>query len=137
MLGKRREERREWISKETWKKIDKKGAAKNDTNTSKTRIQMQNAKRKYQEADKEVKRGCRKDKRNYVINLAKDAENAAMKGGLGTLYNITRKLRGRSQSTNKPIRDVQGKIIKNVDEELKRSKDHFIQVLSKLHFKQA
>ena len=45
-------------------------------------------------------------------SLAKDADNAAMKGDLGTLYNITRKLNGRSQKTNKPIRDIQGKIIK-------------------------
>ena len=127
MLGKRREERREWISEETWKR----GAAKNDTNTTKTRIQMRNAKRKYQEADKEVKRSCRKDKRNYVNNLSKDAENAAMKGNLGSLYNITRKLSGRSQSTNKPFKDIQGKIIKNMDEELKRWKDHFEKVLNR------
>ena len=38
VLGKRREEKREWILEETWKKIDKRGAAKNDTNTAKTRI---------------------------------------------------------------------------------------------------
>ena len=56
------------------------------------------------------------DKRNYVNNLAKDAENAAMKlGDLGPLYNITRKLSGRSQNTNKPIRDLQGKVIKNME----------------------
>ena len=54
---------------------------------------MRNAKRMYQKADKEVKRSCRKDKRNYVNNLAKDAENTAMKGDLGTLYNITRRER--------------------------------------------
>ena len=47
LLRKRREERREWVSEEIWKKIDERGAAKNGTNTAKTRIQMRNAKRKY------------------------------------------------------------------------------------------
>ena len=74
-------------------------------NAAKTRNQMRNAKRKYQEADKKVKRNCGEDKRNYANNLAKDAENAAMKGDLGTLYNITRYLSGRSQNTNKTIKD--------------------------------
>ena len=67
MLRKRREERRKWISDETWKKIDKRGAAKNDINTVTTRNQMRNAKRKYQEADKEVKRSCRKGKTNGIM----------------------------------------------------------------------
>ena len=62
-------------------------------------------------------------------NLAKDAENAAMKGDLGTLYKITRKLSGRSQNTNKPIRK-RGKVVKNMEEELKRWKDQFEQVLN-------
>ena len=92
---------------------------------------MRNANRKYQEVNKEVKRSCREDKRNYVINLAQDAENAAMKGDLGTMYNITRKLGGRSQNTNKPIRELQGKAIKNMKEELKRWKDYFEQVLNR------
>ena len=91
---------------------------------------MTNASRKYQEANKEVKRSCREDKWNYKNNLAKDAENAAMKGDLGTLYNIARKLGARSQNTNKPIRDLQGKVIKNIEEELKCWEDHFEQVLN-------
>ena len=62
-------------------------------------------------------------------NLAKDAENAAMKGDLGTLYKITRKLSGRSQNTNKPIRK-RGKVVKNMEGELKRWKDQFEQVLN-------
>ena len=52
MIGKRKEEKREWISEETWKKTDKRGAAKNDTNTAKTRNLMQNGKRTHQEAAK-------------------------------------------------------------------------------------
>ena len=71
---------------------------------------MRNASRKYQEANREVKRRCRGDKRNYVNNLAKDAENATMKGDLETLYNISRKLSRRSRNTNKPIRDLKGKL---------------------------
>ena len=87
--------------KGTWKKIEKRKAAKNDLNAAKTRNRMRNASRKYLKANKEVKRSCRKDKRNYVNNLATNAENAAMKGDLGTLYSITKKLSGRPQNTNK------------------------------------
>ena len=80
VLGKKRDEGRDWISEETWKNIDKRKTAKNDVNTAKTRNQMRNANRKYQEADNEVKKSCRKDKRDHENNLAKEAENAAMKG---------------------------------------------------------
>ena len=54
-----------------------------------------------------------------------------MKGDLGTLYNITGKLSGRSQNTNKSIRDLQGKVIKIMEEEMMRWKDHFEQVLNR------
>ena len=91
---------------------------------------MRKASRKYQKANKEVKRSCKEDKRNYVNNLAEGAENAAMKGDLGILYNITRKLSGRSENTNKPIRDLQGKVIKNMEEEMMHWKEHFEQVLN-------
>ena len=69
---------------------NKRKAAKNVANTAKTGNDMRNANRKYHEADKEVKRSCRENKRHYVSNLAKDAENAAMKGDLGTPYCITK-----------------------------------------------
>ena len=61
-------------------KIDKrKAATKNEANAAKTRNQTRNANRKYQEANKDIERSCREDKRNYVNSLANDAENAAMK----------------------------------------------------------
>ena len=77
--------------------------------------------RKYQEADKVVERYCRRDKRNYANSLTKEAarERCNIKGGLGTLYNITRKPSGRSQKMNKPIRNIQWKI--RSDEALERS----------------
>ena len=131
VLGRQREENKGWISEDTWKKIEHRKTAKNEVNVAKTRNQIKQANRKYQEANREVKRSCRRDKRNYVNNLAQEAENAAMKGDLGTLYNITKNLSGRSQNRNKPIRDIQGRIIKNMEEELKRWKNHFEQVLNR------
>ena len=49
----------------------------------------------YTEVHKEVKRSIRSDKRNYLEQLATEAEEAASKGNLNELYKITKTLSGK------------------------------------------
>mgnify|MGYP003683274515 CR=1 FL=1 len=72
-----------------------------------------------------------KDKRNYVEQLAQEAENACSKGDIKTLYNITRQLSGNPTSANAPIRDADGKILTKTEDQLARWRDHFKQILNR------
>lgn len=67
-------------------------------------------------------------------NLAAEAETAARQGEIKMLYNITKKLSGRLQNNNIPVRNKEGKLIKTIlaiDEELKRWIEHFEKVLNR------
>ena len=51
---------------------------------ARTKKQRNDARAKYQEACKEVKRLCRRDKREHAKNLVAEAETAARQGDLKT-----------------------------------------------------
>ena len=58
------------------------------------------AQEKYANTNKEVKMSIRADKRNYIDNLAKEAEEAAAKGNMRDLFDNTKKLAGKYQQTS-------------------------------------
>nr|KAG5697993.1 hypothetical protein BaRGS_005811 [Batillaria attramentaria] len=66
------------------------------------------AQEEYTAADRGVKRSTRKDKRDYIDNLASQAEEAARQGNLKDLYQVTKKLAGKFQQTDKPVKDKIG-----------------------------
>ena len=72
--------RRLWdASVDTLNKIEVRKKAKEVLNHNKTRVRKADAQAKYSEANKEVKRSIRRGKRNFVDNLAKQAEEARVK----------------------------------------------------------
>ena len=58
--------------------------------------------------DREVKRSIKKDKRDYIDDLARQAETTAGQGNLRDLYLVTKKLTGKFQQTDKPVMDKNG-----------------------------
>ncbi|VDP25952.1 unnamed protein product [Schistosoma margrebowiei] len=64
------------------------------TNTSRTRAEKAKAPAEYTEANKQVKRSIRTDKRKYVEDLAMTAEKAAGEGNMRQLHGTTKKLAG-------------------------------------------
>ena len=97
-----------------------------------SRQQKKPAQDQHSTADKEVKKGCKQEKRNYVKELAQEAENACSKEDIRTLYSITRQLSGKLTSTNAPIRDPIGKILTKTEDQLARWRDHLKQLLNRL-----
>ena len=85
----------------------------------------------YTRMDREVKKNFKKDKRAYTEHLAKEAETACGKGDIKSLYNTTRQLSGRPPITNSPVKDSNGKVISKNEEQLKRWKEHFQEVLNR------
>ena len=99
-------------------------------NTSRTRSAKTKAQEDYTATDKEVKKSIRKDKRDYIDNLAKQAEEAAGQGNLKELYMITKKL-AKFQQTDKPVKDKNGKTLTTTEEQLKRWVEHFRELLNR------
>ena len=70
-----------------------------------------------------MKRSIRKDKRDYIENQASQAEEAAGQGNLKDLYLVTKKLSGKFQQTDKPVKD-------KAEEQLKRWAEQFRELLN-------
>ena len=69
-------------------------------------------KESYRTLDKEVKRRTRADKKRYIEKIAEEAETAASKQDMGSLYKLTKSLtKSGFQSTDMPDRDQQGNMI--------------------------
>ena len=82
-------------------------------------------------ADREVKNSIKKDKRDYIVGLAKQAETAAGQGNLRDLYLVTKKLTGKFQPTDRPAKDKNGKPLTTTKEQLKRWVEHFRELLNR------
>ena len=121
----------EWISEDTIQKVEARKEKKNILNLSRTRNAKAKAQKEYAAADKEVKASVKKDKNNFVEELASQAEEAAGQGNLKDLYMLTRKLSGRFQQSNMPIRDREGQMLMITEQQLKRCVEHFSDMLNR------
>jgi len=131
VLGHSKRENNEWISVDTIQKMDERKRKKAILNTSRTRAAKSNAQEAYTIANNEVKQSIRRDKRDNVDNLAKQAEEAAAKGNLKDLYMTTKKLSNKFQQTEKPVRDKHGNSLTTTEDQLKRWMEHFKDLLNR------
>ena len=88
------------------------------------------AQEEYMAVDREVKRSIKKDKRDYIDDLGRQAETAAGQVNLRDLYLLTKKLRGKFQLTDKPVIDKNGNPLTTTDEQMKRWAEHFRELLN-------
>ena len=131
ILGKRKAQNKEWISADTIKKLEMRKEKKKDLNMSQTRAAKTKAQEEYTRPNKEVKRNIKKDKTDFIDDLASQAEKAAGQGNLRDLYLVTRKLAGKFQQTDRPIKDKKGNPLTTVEEQLKRWAEHFKELLNR------
>ena len=85
----------DWITAETWRRIQLRKEKKSAINNSRTRATKAQAQEDHTKANREVKKSVKMDKRNYINGLAKEAEQAADSGNMRQLYDTTRKLAGK------------------------------------------
>ena len=100
-------------------------------NNSRTRAAKARAQEEYVAVDREVKRSIKKDKRDYIDDLARQAETAAGQGNLRDLYLVTKKLTGKFQQTDKPVMDKNGNPLTTTNEQLKRWAEYFRELLNR------
>ena len=131
VLGYRKRKKGEdWISGKTWELIEKRRGVKRKLIAG--RIDHENrVVEEYREANRAVKRSVKEDKTKYVDNKAEEAENAARRGDMKALYNITKQLTGGQQGTNTTVKSKGGESISDDKGILGRWKEHFCEVLNR------
>ena len=60
---------------------------------------------RHTECDKKVKTATRKNKRDFMEDLAREAESAASNQRMGQIYQVTKQLSGKKAQVNMPIKD--------------------------------
>ncbi|VDO86760.1 unnamed protein product [Schistosoma margrebowiei] len=105
VLGLKKYHHKEWISTETLDKIKERKNKKAAINNSRTRAEKVQTQAKYIEANKQVKRSIRADKKKYVEELATTAEKAAREGNIKQIYDTTKKLTGKYSKEERPVKD--------------------------------
>ena len=130
-LGLFKREQGEWIKEETLRMIQERKQKKADINTSKTRAKKTAAQEKYTQAHKMVRQSVKKDKQEYYEDLADQAEEAAHYGNMKELYNIGRKLTGKFNRPERPVKDKHGQIITESEKQLDRWTEHFKELLNR------
>jgi hypothetical protein len=94
-LGKREREQKEWMTQETWEKIERRRELKQKINRCQDQQEKTDLRAQYWEANREVKRDARNDKREFVHGLTEEAETAVNQNNMKRLYEITRALSGK------------------------------------------
>ncbi|KAK9719687.1 hypothetical protein QE152_g22542 [Popillia japonica] len=142
---------KEWMSKDTWNKIEERKKLKirilNEGRTHEKRKLEQ----LYTQKDKQIKKAVRSDKRNFTerilreaekaaAQILREAEKAAAQNDMRTLYNTTKKLAGKKVSYHRQIRNKEGEILTpnkiEVENTIKRLKNNKATGPGKIHNEQ-
>ena len=130
VLGHKKKNHKEWLTPETWKKIEERKQLKIKMLSTKSARLQQQVQEAYKGKDKEVKKSARNDKRAYVEGLAAEAESAAARGELSTVYKITKRLCGNYTTHSAPVKDKDGSTITTEREQADRWVEYFCEVLN-------
>jgi Reverse transcriptase (RNA-dependent DNA polymerase)/Domain of unknown function (DUF6451) len=131
VLGYAEKSKKEWMSEATWEIVEKRKAAKQKMCENRDQAKTQELENNFNNLNKAVKRSARKDRRKFLENLAEEAQTAADKGHLSELYKITKTLSQKSTNKQVPVKDKQGKIVMAVEDQLKRWREHFEEILNR------
>ena len=131
-VGRKTRQHKEWITAETLKKVQIRKVRKEDLNNSRTRAGKAEAQKQYTIANKDVKSSIRKDKRNFVENLVRQAANKAAQKNMKELCETTRKLSGKRRKNDIPVTDKNDRTLPTRQEDqLKRWAEHFKELLNR------
>ncbi|VDP50043.1 unnamed protein product [Schistosoma margrebowiei] len=131
VLGLKKYHHKEWISTETLDKIKERKNKKAAINNSRTRAEKVQAQAEYIEANKQVKRSIRADKKKYVEELATTAEKAARQGNMKQLHDTTKKLSGKYSKPERPVKDNEGNPITEIQQQPNRWVEYFEELLNR------
>ena len=131
VLRPKKNQHKDWISVDTLQKIQARRLKKEAVNERRTRASKAAAQAEYTEAQKEVKRSVKKDKRDYIDSQAQEAVEAAYHVNMKDLYMTTKKLAGKYSRPERPVKDKQGQNITDSEQLLERWAEHFEELLNR------
>ena len=131
VLGKAKREQKTWMSENTWRLVEERRVLKAMLETAKTRQQKLAAVERYNKKNHQVKRSCRRDKRQRIDEIAREAEEAAEQRDMKRVYDTTRLLSGQKTVQSKPVKDKNGAVLTRTEDQLNRWKEHFQEVLNR------
>ena len=111
VLGRPRKKTKPWKTEESWALVDqRKEINKKILSTHSERIKKR-LRTEYKEKSKEVKRSIRSDKRKWMDGIASEAEDAARKQQMRTLYRLTKVLCNERPKSSTAILDKSGNLV--------------------------
>ncbi|XP_059176593.1 uncharacterized protein LOC131956194 [Physella acuta] len=130
ILGRRKNEQKEWITTETWAKIEDRKEIKQKINKCKDEKEKINLRTHYCEVNRMVRKSAKEDKRQFTQEMIEEAETAARQGKIKRLYEVTRTLSGKNINPIKPVKDKVGNILTSDTEQRDRWVQHFDDILN-------
>jgi len=127
VLGYKKRSDNPWISDHSLSLIDQRRVSRDKLCSQESPINRA----EYNLLNKRVKRSVRRDKRNYIEDLATAAEEAASRFDSKTLYDITKKLSKQKSASTAHIKDSQGNLLSTTEEQQARWVEHFSSVLNR------
>ena len=131
VLGYRKRKVKPWISPDSYRKIDERGKIKEAVDGAKSERIKTMKKQQYRLKDIEVKRALRRDKRQWIDNIAIEAEKSAARGQMKGVYDAAKTLCNTRARTMDAVKDKTGKLLTTEDEVKKRWEEHFCEVLNR------
>ena len=117
VLGYRKNNNKEWLTPDTWKKVEERKEIKAKMLCTKSPRLLERIQEAYREKDRQVKKSAKRDKKAFVEDMADRAEQAAARGEMSHIYNITKKLSGKYTSQSAPVKDKDGNILRTEQEQ--------------------
>lgn len=131
-LGKKSFKKKEWLSQDTWKSIEKRREVKSKILHTKSNRVKERLTTQYQEINRDIKRSARQDKRLFMDCLANEAEEAARTGDQGKVYKIAKQISGHHKgSSDLPVMNKQGELLTADIEKEARWTEHFKEILNR------
>lgn len=131
VIGRRRGSYKErWIQDRSWHLIDDRRRAKQYRDQAMTNESRLAAEELYQNIDRQVKRSCRQDKRDWVEKKGAEAQEAAKRNDPKTLYKIVRDLTGSYNGHAAPVKDKTGRPLLKKEDQEKRWIEPFSETLN-------
>ena len=131
VLGYRKKQSKPWISAASWKKINERRSCKAKVDSTRSERLKATYREEFQAKDKEVKKQLRRDRRNWIDQIASDAEKAAKTGNMKAVFDATRQLCNKPNRRTDSIRSKEGILLTKEEEVKKRWKEHFAEVLNR------
>ncbi|VDP32451.1 unnamed protein product [Schistosoma curassoni] len=123
--------------KQKWRKIYKsvikeRKNEKTAINNSRTRAEKFQLQAEYIEANEQVKKSIRADRKKYVEELATTSEKAAREGNMKQLYDTTNKLAGKYSKPERLVKDKENEPITEIQQQRNRCIEYFEEILNRL-----